>query len=499
MPKPPAARASPTGHELGPPERPTLSTRRRPSVLRQRRRRLVVLVVVVGIAVAALISALGAGPVPGPPRAGLASPAAGDLFAYAPAREADYIARATAGNAHVLFAMSPGGAVATAARVTAYRPLIDRAVAGTGIDPALLEGIVFVESAGRPQVIAGNDPASAAGLTQILAQTGQSLLGMHIDLARSRRLTKTIDGVLGGTRRGSLAPLLAQRAAIDDRFNPAKELAGTVRYLEFAQRQFGRLDLAAESYHMGVGNLHQVLSNYNGGKPVPYVQLYFDSAPDRHASAYRLLAGFGDDSRLYLWRVLGAVSIMRLYRSARSALTRLASLQAADAAGAYVLHPPDRTPTFANPADLSAAYQSRTVVPLPANLAGLGLAADPSMGSAAGRLGVPRGLYRGLRPGALKLLIALAARVRSSAGGAQPLQIAGTVADREYQRATGSMVPAAAAGWSFQISRRYVSPVQAQAFQAVLDRLQSLNLIAWARAGSLIDVTASSGAASWLR
>jgi hypothetical protein len=489
---------------FGPPERPTRSARRRGGgrarLLRQRRRRLVVLVVAFGVAVAALISALAAGPLPGPPRAGSAAAAAGgDPFGYAPAREADYIARATAGNAHVLFALSPGGVVATAARVAAYRPLIDRAVAGAGIDPALLEGIVFVESAGRAQVIAGNDPASAAGLTQILAQTGQSLLHMHIDLARSRRLTKAIAGVISGSRRGRLAPLLAQRAAIDDRFNPAKELAGTVRYLQFAQHQFGRLDLAAESYHMGVGNLRQVLSDYNGGNSVPYVQLYFDSAPDHHASAYRLLAGFSDDSRLYYWRVLGAVSIMRIYRSDRSALTRLASLQTSDSAGAYVLHPPDRAAAFADPSALSTAYQARTLVPLPANLAALGLAADPAMGSAAGRLGVPRGLYRGLRPGALKLLVALAARVRSLAKGAQPLDIASTVVDHEYQRASGTVVPAAATGWSLQIARHYVSPAQAQAFQAVLDRLQSLNLIAWTRAGSMIDVSVAADAAGWLR
>jgi hypothetical protein len=484
----------------GPPQRPSLSARGRARILRQRRRRLVVLVVVVGVGVAALISALAAGPLPGPPRAGSAAAATGaDPFGYSSAREADYIARATAGNAHVLFVKSPGGAVATAARVAAYRPLIDRAVAGTGIDPALLEGIVFVESAGRAQVIAGNDPASAAGLTQILAQTGQSLLHMNIDLPRSRRLTAAIDGVISGSRRGRLAPLLARRAAIDDRFNPAKELAGTVRYLQFAQHQFGRLDLAAESYHMGIGNLHQVLSDYNGGNPVPYVQLYFDSAPDHHTSAFRLLAGFGDDSRLYYWRILGAISIMRLYRGDRSALTRLGSLQTADAAGAYVLHPPGRAPALADPGALSAAYQARTLVPLPANLAALGLTADPTMGSAAGRLGVPRGLYRGLRPGALKLLIALAARVRSLAGGAEPLQIASTVADHEYQRATGSVVPAAATGWSFQIARQYVSPAQAQAFQAVLDRLQSLNLIAWARDGSVLDVTVASDAAGWLR
>jgi hypothetical protein len=356
-----------------------------------------------------------------------------------------------------------------------------------------------VESAGRPQVLAGSDPADAAGLTQILAQTGQSLLGMHIDLASSRRLTKTIDGVAAGTRRGLLAPLLARRAAVDSRFNPASELAATVRYLEYAQHQFGRLDLAVESYHMGIGNLHQLLSDYDGGQAVPYVQLYFDSAPDRHATAYRLLAGFGDDSWLYYWRILGAVEIMRLYRSNRSALTRLAALQNADAAGAAVLHPPDRTPTFGDASALSALYQSHGLVPLPANVTALGLAVNPAIGSAAGRLGVPGALYRGLRTGALELLIALAARVRALAGGAQPLEIFSAVSDRQYQRATGAGFPAATNGWSFQIARRYVSPAQANAFQAVLDRLQALNLIAWARAGTVIDVTVASDAAAWLR
>ena len=47
--------------------------------------------------------------------------------------------------------------VATAARVAAYRPLIDAATKGTSIDPNLLEGIVFLESAGYPDALAGPD------------------------------------------------------------------------------------------------------------------------------------------------------------------------------------------------------------------------------------------------------------------------------------------------------------------------------------------------------
>jgi hypothetical protein len=255
------------------------------STVRQRRARLWLLLVLIAIAIAGAISAIGGGSLPKPPPAGPAQLAGGgDPFGYVSSREASYVARATAGNAHVLFVKSPGGVVATAARVASYRRLIDQAAAGSGIDPNLLEGLTFVESAGQPQVIAGSDPAAAAGLTQILAQTGQGLLGMHIDLAKSRKLTGQIDSVAAGSRTGTLAPLLARRAAVDDRFNPAKELAATVRYLKLAQRRFGRQDLAVESYHMGMGNLDQVLADYNGGHPVSYAQLYFDSSPDRHGA-----------------------------------------------------------------------------------------------------------------------------------------------------------------------------------------------------------------------
>jgi hypothetical protein len=49
------------------------------------------------------------------------------------------------------------------------------------------------------------------------------------------------------------------------------------------------------------------------------------------------------------------------------------------------------------------------------------------------------------------------------------------------------------------VERRYVAPAQALAFQAILDRLQSLNLIAWAREPDVIRITVASDAAAWLR
>ncbi len=434
------------------------------------------------------------------PLPGIGQPAKpGDPVAYVPGRRSDFVARATAGSDHVLFVKSPGGALATAARVVAFRPLIDSAVAGTGIDPGLLEALVFVESAGRPAVIAGGDPATASGLTQILAQTGQSLLGMHIDLARSRRLTAQIDDAAARGQDARLARLVRARARIDDRFDPGKALAATVRYLQIAERRFGRWDLAFESYHMGIGNLQSVLNEYDSGRAVPYVQLYFGTAPDHHPAAYHLLASFGDDSSLYYWRLLGAQRIMRMYRTDRGALARLVALETAVGSNAQVLHPPDRDRPFGDPAALDRAYAVRAVLPLPSNAARLGLRYDAGIGALASRLGFTPALYRGLRPPALDLLIALAARVRSLSGSPRSsLTVTSAVSDLRYQQLLGVSDPPAAGGWSFTIARRYAGRTQAAALQATLDRLQALDLIAWERFPSEIEITVASDASQAL-
>jgi hypothetical protein len=70
-----------------------------------------------------------------------------------------------------------------------------------------------------------------------------------------------------------------------------------------------------------------------------------------------------------------------------------------------------------------------------------------------------------------------------------------TVAARRRRRAgRARLALAAAAGWTFTIARRYVRESQALAFRAMLDRLQSLNLIAWERYPSEIEVTVAADA-----
>jgi hypothetical protein len=425
-------------------------------------------------------------------------PGVPDPFAWDPARRAEFEARAAAGSAHVIYAKSPDGVVATARRVARWRPLVEQAAGDSGTDPDLLEAIVFLESAGRPDVAAGDDLEGAVGLTQILAETARNLLGMRVDLRPSERLTRHIRRADARGEVFRARRLRARRRRVDERYDPRKALAATGRYLETARERFGRDDLATASYHMGIGNLEGVLAAFGEDDP-SYAELYFDSTPWHHRRAYGLLASFGDDSSTYWWRVLASRQIMRLYRDDRPALERTAALQTAKASAEEVLHPESGTRVFSDPDALDRAYHHGTLRPFPARVAGL--RRDRRMGELAERLGHDASLYRGLRPAAFALAVYMSELVRRAGGGPVPLTVTSTVRDRGYQRQlvrrdreATSLYSLHTTGWAFDVLRRYSGPAQALAFQFALDRLQALDLIAWVREPAAIHVTAASEA-----
>jgi Family of unknown function (DUF5715)/Transglycosylase SLT domain len=417
-----------------------------------------------------------------------------DPFAYEEAREEEFVARATAGHSHVLYEKSPDGVFATAERVERWRPQIEEQANIVDVEPDLLEAMVFLESAGYPDARASNDLEGAVGLTQILAETGTSLLGMRVDVEESERLTRLIARAeeRGDTARAER--LRARREEIDERFNPDDALQGAGRYLAIAEDRFGSQELAVVSYHMGMGNLEDVLAAY-GEEDVSWAQVYFDATPSDHPETYELLSGFGDDSATYLWRVYAAREIMRLYREDQDELRRLARLQTAKASAEEVLHPPSETEVFETPGELDEAYLSGDVRPF-AGVRGMQL--DPDVGELAGRIDAERRLYRGLRPEAHELAVYLAAGVQDVADTEASLIVTSTVRDLEYQRVLARRNEFATEGYSlhttgfaFDVRRRYAGRDQAVAFEYMLDRLQSLSLIAWIREPGAIHITAS--------
>jgi Family of unknown function (DUF5715)/Transglycosylase SLT domain len=354
--------------------------------------------------------------------------------------------------------------------------------------------MVFLESAGYPDARASDDLEGAVGLTQILAETGTSLLGMRVDVKESERLTRKIARAeeRGDTARAER--LRARREEIDERFNPVDALQGAGRYLAIAEDSFGSQELAVVSYHMGMGNLEDVLAAY-GEEDVSWAQVYFDATPSDHPETYELLSGFGDDSATYLWRVYAAREIMRLYREDQDELRRMARLQTAKASAEEVLHPPSETDVFETPGELDEAYLSGDLRPF-AGVRGMQL--DPDVGELAGRIDAERRLYRGLRPEAHELAVYLAAGVQDVADTEASLIVTSTVRDLEYQRVLARRNEFATEGYSlhttgfaFDVRRKYAGRDQAVAFEYMLDRLQSLNLIAWIREPGAIHITAS--------
>ncbi|HZG49063.1 MAG TPA: DUF5715 family protein [Thermoleophilaceae bacterium] len=417
-----------------------------------------------------------------------------DPLEFEPGSEPDLTARAAAGHSHVVYALSPGGVHATARRVVRYRAKIERVARSAGVDPDLVEAMVFLESAGRPEVAASDDLEGAVGLGQILAGTATALLGMRVDVQASERLTRKIRRADARGRSARARRLRAARRRVDERFDPDKSLEGTGRYLRTARARFGREDLAVVSYHMGIANLTGVLDAYGRRRP-SWTRVYFDATPDRHPRTFRLLSELSDQSASYLWRVLASKEIMRLWREDRPELARLDALHRAKASAEEVLHPRSETEVFAGPDQVAEAYEEGRLERFPDAPRRLGLRRDRRMGELVRK---ERWLYRGLRPEAFALAAYLAAKVRELSGARAPLIVTSTVRDERYQRRlTRRNLEATRAyslhttGFAFDIRRRYASRRQAAALQTMLDRLQSLNLIAWVREPGAIHITVS--------
>jgi hypothetical protein len=319
---------------------------------------------------------------------------------------------------------------------------------------------------------------------------------MRVDLAASERYTRRLARAERRGRERRAEALRRARARVDERFDPERALAGTARYLQIALRRFGREDLAFVSYHMGIGNLESVLSAYGGGRP-SYAELYFNSTPATHRRAYRILAGFGDDSSNYLWKLAAAEEIMRLWREDRPELDRLNALHLSKGSAEEVLHPASETPVYATPEDLARAWDDGDIVPFPDDEPVTGLRRDRRMGELAKRIDQPRERYEGLRRSALAMALYIGAQVRALSGQS-PLIVTSTVRDGSYQTALAARNFEATrryslhtTGWAFDVLRDYRSRRQALAFQFVLDRLRSLNAIAWVREPRAIHITAA--------
>jgi hypothetical protein len=369
---------------------------------------------------------------------------------------------------------SPGGVFATAARVAQWRPLVVRATRGRGVDPNLLEGIVFVESSGRASVTGG----SAVGLTQLHPSVARHF-GLHVDLAHSGKLTRQIARTWNLARARQLAHW---RARYDQRYAPARELRATVQYLDSARETLGREDLAVQAFHVGIPALRDV--------HVPFAELYMRSA--------------GTDD--YYFKVLAAERVMHLWRANRNALRFEVAQQVRKNSSEEYLHPLARTVRFDSPNAILRAWQRHALRAIPLDTPQTHIAISGTLGQQAHKLGRSRRLYRALRPAALNVLLYIGQRVHELSGARKPLVLTSAVRDNRYQRTLMNVNANAArtyslhtTGYAFDIARAYSSVRQARAFQLVLDRLAAVDAIAYIREAEAIHIAVASDASRKLR
>ena len=372
-----------------------------------------------------------------------------------------------------LLLASPGGVIATAARVAQWRPLVVRAARGANVDPNLLEAVVFVESSGRADVTGG----SAVGLTQLHPSAARRL-GLHVDLRRSNTLTRQI---FHTWRHDHAKQLRRWRARYDQRYAPAHELRATASYLASARETLGRTDLALESYHVGVKSLRDV--------HVPFAELYLRSA--------------GTDD--YYFKVVAAQRVMHLWRANRNALRFELAQQVRKNSSEEYMHPLSQTHRFRTPNAILRAY-GHALRAIPMDTPHTHIAISGTLGAEARKLGRSQRLYRGLRPQTLDVLLYIGRRVHELSGARRGLLLTSAVRDNRYQRTLMRVNSNAArsysmhtTGYAFDIARSYSSPRQARAFQFVLDRLSAVNAITYIRESGAIHIAVSSDGSAKLR
>ena len=332
-----------------------------------------------------------------------------DPFAWDPEREDEFERARRDGHQPPALPLSPGGVAASAERTARWRPA-DRGGgrASADVDADTLEGLVFLESAGRDDAITPNGIEGAVGLTQILAETATEPArhaGRHGAQRPARRAGSTARGARPRAQVARAAPRArAGRRALRRRRRRSPPPA---RYLKLARETLGREDLAFVSYHMGIGNLQGVLRAFGEGDDVSYAQLYFDSTlRPPPGGATRGSPGSATTPRTTTGRSLAAREIMRLWRDDRAELDRLAACTPPRARPRRSCTRDGSVPRFGDPEAAARRVGRGDIVAFPDAPAVTGLRRDARMGELAGGStqpagALPRAAARGARAGAL--------------------------------------------------------------------------------------------------
>lgn len=124
-----------------------------------------------------------------------------------------------------------------------YDALIVASATRNGVDPALMKAMMHTESGFNPFA---RSPVGAQGLMQLM-------------------------------------PATARRFSVMNAWNPAENIEGAAKYINFLQNRFGRIEHVIAGYNAGEGNV----SKYGGIPPFRETQDYVKRVLNRYNTLYR--------------------------------------------------------------------------------------------------------------------------------------------------------------------------------------------------------------------
>ncbi len=299
---------------------------------------------------------------------------------------------------------------------------------------------LMLESGGDPDAFSSS---AAVGAAQWMADTARGV-GLRVDLLASNRLTAQIntlkcriawikylsrpdaDRLAQGAQQfpqsdpallprleADLQRLRDARRSIDARYDPRRAIFAQTRYLLRLYPRFPSPDWLFQAYHGGEAGATRTLKFYlgsswpgtaaaairtgEGGSPLTFDTLFFNTTPASHAVAFAYLFGRSDDHRHYWYKLLAAEQTLDAYRSSPKAFRRDWETHLPGRRIEAYWYPSGASDTLPNLAALSSRKELVPVADLP------GLRVRPAQDDPANAA-----LYARLRPaakGALRLVL----------------------------------------------------------------------------------------------
>ena len=198
--------------------------------------------------------------------------------------------------------------------------------------------------------------------------------------------------------------------------------------------------------------------------------------------------------------MLAAERVLHFYRASPAGLLWEDRQQHRKSSAEEVLHARPVAHEFRGPATLARAWRRHVIVRIPTRTAMTHIELE-RLGGMARTYGARPALYRGLRRGAIGVLLLIGERVHQLSGVQAPLHLTSAVRDDRYQRALQRVNGFAArtyslhtTGYTFDLGRSTLAPRQERTLRWVLDRLTALNAVAYIEEPYCFHVTVSSRA-----